>query len=768
LVSGCGAPPISSTELDTLSSRVEAILEQRGLGSDTLFVIDNIVRHEAPPPRAAPPVVRRLLADPLKAADAAMLFSEAIPRSLQRLASEHVDAQPQSGSPVTLMDLLGPYLDELAAAQAVLKQAERQGGFDENLVVADLARGPLAAHRLRLIGEAVDTAAVDRAMHLFLDATARFAEKLRSLKGQMAMPDTPQRFDSAVGVVSIGTIRDDNHGPDAAVIVDPGGNDTYQREPALAGAVSVIVDLDGNDRYLGSDIVVRGLSALIDLSGNDRYSASGPGLGAAVVGASVILDVAGDDVYEAGIIGQGAAAFGVGAIIDLAGNDSYTLRAGGQGFGLARGVGLLWDRSGNDRYRASGLDDAYGRGGGVSNAQGAAFGFRTSIGAGIGILRDDQGDDRYEAQMFAQGMGFYYGLGVLWDRGGSDTYHAVRYAQGNGVHEAVGILRDEAGNDEYVLSVGVGQGMGLDLSIGVLFDAAGNDRYRGPVLVQGTGTANGIGILVDGGGADQWTSGANPVATWGAAKWSRGLPTLGILVYEPAHARFFRDEKPVAEPPHSREWGGPDGNSPVEHESGADVSCPDLAETLGPRVSFSEALGAMAPGLGGGTVDAAAYAEAQRHVREHLARSVASLPRDNFTVTWALGAAIDCALAQANESERGSILSEMRKVLNTEPATPFAAAFVGALFRSRGAASLMEPVIRHLRVHPSCGVRSAGLSLTFLTAEDDGARTALVPLAQEALRSTCWRLQATAKARLLKSGLAPDKNAGLPSFLRDQ
>ncbi|MGQ0752583.1 MAG: hypothetical protein ACT4PS_18805 [Betaproteobacteria bacterium] len=556
------------------------------------------------------------------------------------------------------------------------------------------------------------------------------------------------------------------HGPDAAVIVDPGGNDTYERTPALGGAVSIVVDLEGDDIYRGSDIVVRGLAAVIDLSGNDRYLTTGPGWGAAIAGVSLLVDVAGNDVYEAGLIGQGAAAFGLGALIDLEGDDTYALRAGGQGFGMAGGVGLLWDRGGNDRYRVTGLADAYGRGGGVSNAQGAAFGFRTSIGAGIGILRDDRGDDRYEAQMFAQGMGFYYGIGVLWDRGGDDTYHAVRYAQGNGVHEAVGILRDEAGNDEYVLSVGVGQGMGLDLAVGALLDDAGNDRYRGPVLVQGSGTANGIGILYDRGGMDRWESGSGPLTSWGAAKWSRGLPTLGFLLYEPAHATFVRNGKNIGQPPHGREWGGPDGNTPVQHESGGGTPCPASDGTTPEKpMSFAEALSATAPGFGGGTVNVAAYAAAQRYVRERLAAGVSGLPRDSFNVTWALGETIRCTLTNANERERTAILAGMHEVLSAEPHTPFATAFVPALFNRPGPASLMQPIILKLDGHPSCALRSAALSLTFLTAESDEAREALVPIAQKALRSTCWRLQATAKARLIRSGAVPDATERLPSFL---
>ena len=70
---------------------------------------------------------------------------------------------------------------------------------------------------------------------------------------------------------------------------------------------------------------------------------------------------------------------------------------------------------------------------------------RAALGGGTGILRDDAGHDEYVAEMFAQGVAYYYALGLLWDRAGDDRYRAARYAQGNGVHQAVGVLRDEAG-----------------------------------------------------------------------------------------------------------------------------------------------------------------------------------------------------------------------------------------------------------------------------------------------------------------------------------
>jgi hypothetical protein len=47
LAAGAGA--------DNLASRVDGLLARRGFGADTLSLIDNLLRHEAPPPRAAPP-----------------------------------------------------------------------------------------------------------------------------------------------------------------------------------------------------------------------------------------------------------------------------------------------------------------------------------------------------------------------------------------------------------------------------------------------------------------------------------------------------------------------------------------------------------------------------------------------------------------------------------------------------------------------------------------------------------------------------------------
>ncbi|MBI4208056.1 MAG: hypothetical protein HY527_23795 [Betaproteobacteria bacterium] len=758
-----------TTGADALAVRVDAILARRGLGPDALLVIDNIVRHEAPPPLAAPPIVRELLAHPLAATGAATLFKRAVPAALRRLAND-VPAEPPrlpmpERAPLALADLLAVYLDELAAAQRLLREAVHGGQIDAPAIIVQLERGPPSPDQLRRIAGAVDAATLDRATLIFLDATARFVDALRAARPNLRFPETMMRFDSAVGIVSIGTRGDDVHGPDAAVIIDPGGNDIYERTPVTAGRISVIVDLGGDDHYRGSDLTVHGLSAIIDFSGNDRYMTSGPGWGAAIAGASVLVDFSGDDAYEAGMVGQGAAAFGLGAIVDLRGNDTYRLRSGGQGFGMAGGLGLLWDRNGNDSYRAAGLADVFGRGGGVSHAQGAAFGFRTMIGGGVGILRDDAGDDLYEAQMFAQGMGFYYGVGLLWDRGGDDRYHAVRYAQGNGVHEAVGVLRDESGNDHYELTVGVGQGMGLDLAVGILLDGAGDDRYRAPVLAQGTATANGVGIVIDTGGADRWYIDADQ-PSWGRAHWSRGLPSLGLLLYESSRAVFTRKGEAVSQPPLSAEFGGPLGGAPITHEPPQKPACPEVALMADhPTLPFAEALNRITPGFGGGTADPAAYAEVHQRVTTQLQASIAELPRDSFNVTWALGEALRCTLVAAAPDDAAAMWRALEQLVVEEPATPFAGAFTYALRARPAPASQMERILRALDEHPQCGVRAAALTLRYPAADDESSRAVR---AQAALRSSCWRLQATARARLKRLGVAPDAGAVLPSFLRGE
>jgi hypothetical protein len=607
-------------------STVFALLLAGCAALQPIQVIDNVLRHEgATPP--SPALVRELLAQPLAAQDAAALFERSVPAEITRLAAP---AAAVPGPPLELSVLLDPYVAELAEAQRALRTALA--------VQMALHAGFPAPEMQRAVAAAVDAHALQRATSLFVAANARFVHALRAAGARVLFPLAGARIVFDAGVIVVGTV----------------GDDTHEVAPLPDGRVFVIVDPGGNDRYAGSDLVLHGLAAIIDLGGDDRYESDGAAWGTAIGGVSLLIDVSGNDVYDAGEFGLGAALAGLGALIALAGHDRYRLRAFGQGLGLARGTGLLWDHSGDDRYTAAGLPDRFARGGGVSFAQGAAVGVRTGLGGGVGILRDDGGDDAYEAQMFAQGAGYYYALGLLWDRAGDDRYRAVRYAQGNGVHEAVGVLRDEGGNDDYELNVGVGQGMGLDLAVGVLADLSGDDWYSAPSLAQAAATANGVGILIDSAGRNEWRLAQK--TGWGRAEWSRGLPSVGLAI---------ADVPPI--------------EGRATHEPEERPICPAEPAAAPADTSVALALRTLGPGLVSGTPDESAYALVLHAFRAHTRAALATLPADDFDVLWPLGAALRCALEGASALQAAAMWDALEEVLREHPDTPFAGAIAAAL-----------------------------------------------------------------------------------------
>jgi hypothetical protein len=587
LAAGCAsvAPPP-----ERLPAQVLAALDRRGLGPDALLVIDNLVRHGPPPPPATPAVVLELFARPLEALDAAAMFRRAVPQSLARLAA--TGAEPRSFD-----ELLEAYLAQVSTAAALLRAAVTP--FDEEALLRQLDKGLPQQGTMRSIGDALEAGKLSGANRLFIDATAAFAQQLQKATD---WPSGRKTYEAGLVRVVIGTR----------------GNDVHDLAPARGGQVSVLVDPGGDDEYRGSDLALNGFSALIDLGGNDRYVLHGAGLGAAIAGAALLIDFAGDDSYQARHFAQGAAAFGIGALLDLGGEDRYRVEAWGQGLGIGDGVGLLWDRGGNDRYSAGGLPDPFNRAGGLSGAQGAGFGYRDRLGGGVGILRDDEGDDAYEAEMFAQGLGYYFALGLLWDRGGNDHYRALQYAQGNGVHQALGVLREEAGDDRYELTALYGQGMGLDVAFGMLVDAAGDDDYRAHDVAQGSATANGFGLLADAVGADRFATG-HGVHKWGYAEWLRGMPSVGMLLPS-AGAELTHTGQSAPAPQH-----------PAPVQAMTPLTCPsqDPGETLLCRLREAPDLDALWRELRG-KVDSplagwVAIALAQRPPPRALAEEIAAL-----------------------------------------------------------------------------------------------------------------------------------------------
>ena len=639
---------MTNVQAGALEAPVHAALAARGWGPDALRVAHNLVRHEpALAPPGAPPLAMELLARPLAAAEARTIFERHVPQAFFL-------PPPAAGDFETL---LAGYLADLENRQS------------------------------------------------FLEATARFVNGLRA--PGLGFP-APQRRETRIGTVVIGSQGPERHGPDAALIVDPGGDDVYERAPAAPGSVSVIVDLAGNDYYGGSDLAHEAHSALIDLAGNDRY------------------------VMAAGL---GGARGGVSLLLDLEGNDEYRVQARGQGYAAEGGLGVLWDLAGDDVYVAGGLPDVWGREAGVSYAQGAARGERSSGAGGVGILRDDQGNDRYEAQMFAQGMGYYFGIGLLWDRGGNDRYLAVRYAQGAGVHQAIGVLRDESGDDLYALRAGAGQGVGHDMALGVLVDLLGEDRYEAQYLAQGNATANGVGLLADLAGHSRFSVAAGQTD----AAPMRGLPSIGLLVHDAPRTSLVR--------------AGALSGASVEPAERCPPSTPQPPEWRAPDAPFGAQLIALAPGLERGKPDPAAYGEALARLIEAPEAAMRQVPPSSFVAMWALGELLPCAAVAATPAQADTMRAAFGRMLASDPASRYAAVIGDALRLRPAAGVLQERLVAALDAHPSCAVRSLAL--------DAWPRS---ERARAALASTCWREQSAGLQALRRLGAAAHP-AALPTFL---
>lgn len=345
-----------------------------------------------------------------------------------------------------------------------------------------------------------------------------------------------RRFETAAGLVVLGTDGDDLFTGNAALIIDPGGNDRYELTSLAPGQNRMILDYGGNDEYAADRHFVYGAAQfgwgmLIDFGGNDLYHTGNFSLGCGWFGVGVLLDLDGRDIYLGDICTQGAGGFGLGLCMDRGGGtDLYTSRLFSQGFGFAAGVGVLADDGGNDLYYCGGkyedilrYRDHY-----LSLGQGFAYGIRPHFSGGIGLLLDNNGNDLYSADIFGQGCSYWWAFGGVYDGGGNDQYVAFQYAQGSATHLTAGCVLDAGGDDRYE-SKGVSQGCGHDWAPGFLIDVSGNDRYSATDLSQAAGSANGVGVLIDLAGDDgyQVTSDKN---TQGYGNPRREYGSIGLFL----------------------------------------------------------------------------------------------------------------------------------------------------------------------------------------------------------------------------------------------
>ena len=400
--------------------------------------------------------------------------------------------------------------------------------------VADLIDEVSLYHAAQKAVQSAETAS--RALRAVLDSTGLNPQSLAF------------EFSTPIGMVVLAGTGADHHLRDnCAVLVDLGGDDTYEgpvgSTPSLLVPVSVAIDLSGNDRYQATSWTmpsqgagILGVGILMDLGGKDYYEAGILAQGAGLFGFGLLWDEGGDDEYKIRYSGQGAGYFGIGLLLDGAGNDRYYLWGDGQGFGgVGGGVGALADVSGNDSYVAEMDAHLAGRGDyhtrmrvPNSNAQGAGIGRRGDISdghawaGGLGTLVDLSGNDVYESGNWATGCGYWFGMGVLYDGAGDDLYRSVYFSMASGAHFAIGAIFDESGNDQYRMVdsparddlMPPGQGMnawgggglafGWDFTMALLVDKAGDDYYQARIISGAQAMIRSTAILADLGGRDRY------------------------------------------------------------------------------------------------------------------------------------------------------------------------------------------------------------------------------------------------------------------------
>jgi len=373
----------------------------------------------------------------------------------------------------------------------------------------------------------------------FHAATARLANEAA---GFDVWPGTRQRLYTPYGDILIGTRGDDVYREPALLILDPGGDDRYQAPAGVANGLlhqplAALVDVGGDDRFVSARMLspgaaLFGLSVVIDSRGDDRYAAEYAGHGLALFGCAWVEDRSGRDRYEAWALGQGAAVMGVATLVDRTGDDRYDVGLFGQGFSGFNGVGMLVDREGSDRYVAGGRKRDHGRNDDryLALAQGMSMGTRPFFGGGYALLADLSGDDSYHADVFGQGVGYWYAVGMLLDGRGNDRYANHQYGQGTGIHLSLGLLADHGGDDAYTSSI-LAQGSAHDYAVGMLIDRSGNDHYRADEHAQGRGMNNGAALLLDGAGDDAYLASRTDRSQGiGNDGGTREYGSLGLLV----------------------------------------------------------------------------------------------------------------------------------------------------------------------------------------------------------------------------------------------
>ena len=429
--------------------------------------------------------------------------------------------------------------DLYAGIDGVLKNA---GVDDATLKVLDDqedALDPEPAVTRWLDGvEAIHMAKLSHAGAALYRAAVKLSNELQKID---RWPQKVVRVESPFGEILVGTEQPDRHEEPAFLVLDPGGDDRYGDGPGAANGLkarplAVVIDLGGDDQYtskglVGAGAALQGCSVVLDLAGRDIYRAEWAGQAAALQGVAVLEDGEGHDRYRGSAFSQAAAIVGMAWLHDRDGSDRYDVGYYGQGFSGVRGAAVLADRAGADVYHAGGGIADRGRHDdhALTLAQGFSIGSRPFAGGGMAALVDLAGNDTYKADIYGQGVSYFYAIGMLLDAGGNDTYVMHHYGQGSGIHLSSGLLGDYGGNDTYSGYI-LAQGNAHDFSVGMLVDHQGDDTYTADHHAQGRALNNGLGVLMDSAGNDAYF-GRQPDQCQGVGNngGTREYGSLGIL-----------------------------------------------------------------------------------------------------------------------------------------------------------------------------------------------------------------------------------------------
>ncbi len=365
----------------------------------------------------------------------------------------------------------------------------------------------------------VDRSALLQAARVFSETVLKLRDAALEIT---AWPDGNIVVVTDLGKVRISTSNVETFSDASLLILSSNGRTTYNGVSGVANELnrqplSAIIDLGGDDTYVSDDLLgagsaLFGISVLVDQAGHDTYRATYCGQASAFCGAAWSFDVAGHDVRRAATFGQSAATFGLAVLHDAAGNDTYDIGLQGQASSGVDALALLIDDAGQDRYSAGGREPDHERNDlrFLSLSQGFSIGIRPFAGGGVAALVDRGGNDNYIADVYGQGVSYWYAAGFLLDDSGHDTYSLHQYGQGSGIHLSLGLLWDGSGDDTYSGSI-LAQGNAHDYAVGMLIDREGNDTYTASEHSQGRAMNNALGLLLDGAGSDVYSARNNDV-----------------------------------------------------------------------------------------------------------------------------------------------------------------------------------------------------------------------------------------------------------------